>query len=885
MSTFTDVTETRATEEALRESEALFRSLAENANAVIGIVQGTHFVYVNPYMSQLSGYTPDELLTTDLTAMVHPSYRELVIKRALLRQTGEKLPSRYEFLMLTKGGEARWIDFTPTLAEYHGQPALVGVGIDITERKQAEEALRESETLFRTLAENANAIITIIQGRHFVYANPCFSFISGYSQDEILAMDISQVIAPEFREQVLERARLRQTGGRPSPSHYEFTTLAKDGQEHWLDFAAANAVYHGKPAIVGVANDITERRKAEEALRVSEAKFRSLFEHMSEAVAIDEIIFADDGRPLDWIIKDINPAYERIYQRTREQVVGQYASVVYPSWLERHTEFENYAHTIESGAPLLLEMDDPHTGRHLLISAFTMGDHRFAAATTDITERKRAEEERERLLDEVSRRAAELDAVITALPDPLFIYDTEGTILRVNPAARQSLQLDPTGENRTALLHYATLQHLDGRPVQLEEVPSSRALRGEVIQGERFLLTLANGTETVAQASAAPLQQDGHIWGGVVVWHDDTEREHLLTEIAQRAAELDASLNSIADGMIIYAATGEILRTNPAADRLLGDQQGGQEESVAERWLARYAGTPEGEPIPPEAMPTRRALQGEIVHGVTVVFSRPGQGDLWLSVSAAPICTREGKTLGVVAIYTDVTAWHELQKQHEVYVHTISHDLRMPLTAIQGYAQVVREQLAQEQLDGTLLSGMDAIVRNAQRMNVMISDLVEAARLEGKELVLKKHAVEFGPYLHDLLKRSATVLDAGRIQDDIPADLPRISADYNRLERILVNLLTNALKYSPVEQPVIIHAGQEQHEVVISVQDFGSGIAPGDVEHLFQRFYRAKGTRETEGIGLGLYITKKLVEAHGGRIWVVSEEGKGSTFSFTIPIA
>ena len=168
---------------------------------------------------------------------------------------------------------------------------------------------------------------------------------------------------------------------------------------------------------------------------------------MSEAVAIDEIVFDAHGFPIDWIIQDINPAYEQIYQRSREHVIGRRATEVYPVWLERRAEFENYARIIESGEPLLLEMDDPTTGRHVLISR-TMGNHRFAAATTDITERKRAEEERERLLEEVSRHVAELDAIITALPDPLIIYDAVGTILRVNPAVKKVLHYDPTGEAR-----------------------------------------------------------------------------------------------------------------------------------------------------------------------------------------------------------------------------------------------------------------------------------------------------------------------------------------------------------------------------------------------------------------------------------------------------
>ncbi len=733
VSTFTDVTERRATEEALRESEALFRSLAENANAVIGIVQGTHFVYVNPYMTQLSGYTPEELLVTDISEMVHPSCRELVMTRALLRQAGAMLPSRYEFIMLTKSGEPRWIDFTPTRTEYHGKPALVGVGIDITERKQAEEAVRESEALFRSLADNANAIIAIVQGTHFIYTNPYFSLLSGFSQDELLAMDISQVIAPSFHPLVLERAEKRQAGDTSLPIRYEFAILTKDSEERLVDFSAARTEYHGHSAIVGVAYDITARKLAEEALRASEIKFRSLIENMSEAVVIDEIVFDAEGRPVDWIIREVNPAYEMIYQRSREQVIGKRATEIYPVWAERLEEMRGYARQLEAGIPLQLEMEDAKTGRYLLISAFSMGDHYFAAVTTNISERKRAEEERERLLKEISHHAAELDAVITALPDPLLIYDAQGTVLRVNPATRTLIKFDPTGRNLLDLSHMVTIRYPDGHTLRvLEDLPAMRALHGEVIHGERYLITLESVGEIIALVDAAPLRLEDRIWGSVVVWRDVSAQERLLGEVAQRAAELDASLNSIVEGLIIYSATGEVLRTNPTVERLFGEWLKEQVAPEAEQWLTRHARTPEGQAIPFAATPVRRALLGEIVHGVTVVFSCAREDDLWVSVSAAPIRTADGHTLGVVATYTDITAQHELQQQHEVYVHTISHDLRAPLASIQGYAQVVKEELEGRHLNGTLLPSMNAILRNAQRMNVMIADLVDAARVEGK---------------------------------------------------------------------------------------------------------------------------------------------------------
>jgi len=129
------------------------------------------------------------------------------------------------------------------------------------------------------------------------------------------------------------------------------------------------------------------------------------------------------------------------------------------------------------------------------------------------------------------------------------------------------------------------------------------------------------------------------------------------------------------------------------------------------------------------------------------------------------------------------------------------------------------------------------------------------------------------------------VLETDRIRLDVSDALPTVSADYNRLERIIANLLSNALKYSDPGTPVVIRASQVDGSIEIAISDQGNGIPAEDVPHLFDRFYRAKGARKAEGIGLGLFISKALVETHGGRIWVESELGKGSTFSFTLPVA
>jgi PAS domain S-box-containing protein len=176
-------------------------------------------------------------------------------------------------------GEVRWIWAAGRHSEGTpgSSPRLAGIVQDITERKRAEEALRESEEKFRVVSENARAVFGIIQGDRFVYANPYLAEISGYGIDEILSMDFSKMIHPAFRDEVMDRARKRLAGESP-PTHYEFVMLTKSGESRWLDFSPEKIELNGKPAIIGTAFDITERKRSEQTLRASETRFKLLSE-------------------------------------------------------------------------------------------------------------------------------------------------------------------------------------------------------------------------------------------------------------------------------------------------------------------------------------------------------------------------------------------------------------------------------------------------------------------------------------------------------------------------------------------------------------------------------------------------------------------------------
>ncbi|HEX2949177.1 MAG TPA: ATP-binding protein, partial [Armatimonadota bacterium] len=399
------------------------------------------------------------------------------------------------------------------------------------------------------------------------------------------------------------------------------------------------------------------------------------------------------------------------------------------------------------------------------------------------------------------------------------------------------------------------------------------------------------GEHRIILNSAVPIRDDeGNITGAITVNQDITERKHaeqererLLSEIEHRAAEMEATMHSMADGLVIFDTAGKISHVNPAMRKIFRTPVSTMQQSVEDIVALLQPATPDGAPYPFSDLPFVRALHGERVSNNLLVVHPPDQPAVWLSASAAPILTSDGTVLGVVLSISDVTTIHILQEQMRTMLQVVSHDLRSPVTVIHGHIGLLRELLDQRHLDGAFHESIEAIGRSEQRMNMMIEDLVDVTRIEGGQLRLEQQPVDLRAFLDDLFKRTETVIDINRVITDIPEKIPAVSADYNRLERILMNLLTNALKYS--DGPVRISASAQDHMVLISVTDNGRGIEPSDIPHLFQRFYRAKGQRKAEGIGLGLYITRMLVEAHGGHIWVESEPGKGSTFSFTLPAA
>ncbi len=289
-----DVTEQIRAQRAVQESEQKFRMLAESAEAAIGIIQERRFVYANPYLARASGYSHDELMEIDVAQLVHPDDREMVINRLARRLAGERLVSHYEFRMVTKTGHQRWLEISPARIDYRGQPAIVGIAYDITERREATEALRRSEEKYRQLVEDVSDWVWAVdaEGR-YTYVSPAIERILGYAPEEVVGRTPFDLLVPEERESVravFERA----VRARQEISNLLNRNLRKDGQVRYLETSGRPVFDNGDlVGYRGVDRDVTERTLAEERMRELEEHKRDFYRRTIMAATEGKLIITE----------------------------------------------------------------------------------------------------------------------------------------------------------------------------------------------------------------------------------------------------------------------------------------------------------------------------------------------------------------------------------------------------------------------------------------------------------------------------------------------------------------------------------------------------------------------------------------------------------------
>lgn len=352
----------------------------------------------------------------------------------------------------------------------------------------------------------------------------------------------------------------------------------------------------------------------------------------------------------------------------------------------------------------------------------------------------------------------------------------------------------------------------------------------------------------------------------------------------EQRAEAEALFTSIGDGALSTDEFGRITRVNPAAQQLLGFT----EKELIGTWFPKKVLAVTFDDIPVNLIDrpiTKAFLTGKPISEKLYYRRKNGQ-KLPVAINVSPILL-DGKPLGAIEVFRDITLEQEVDRMKSEFISLASHQLRTPLSAIKTYTHMLQDGYMGE-LNPAQKNSLNTIVGASNRMNELISTLLNITRMESGTIAVTMKSVRIDKVADDVVKELALMAGSKSIKltvSVLPKEGITLTSDGLILKEVLSNLTSNAIKYTPEKGNVQIRLRVQRDNVVAEIRDSGWGIPKYSQDQIFSKFFRAHNIvkRETTGTGLGLYLVKGLIDALGGRIWFKSQEGKGTSFFFSLP--
>ncbi|MBN1210726.1 MAG: PAS domain S-box protein [Myxococcaceae bacterium] len=663
---------------------------------------------------------------------------------------------------------------------------------------------------------------------------------------------------------------------RPAPRRFQCPLPTRSGTVRWIAWATTP---HAPPAgggeeLLAVGLDITDQKREQEQLQL-------IFEEAPEGIAIASA----EGRYIA-----VNPKMCEMVGRTREELLSMtITELVVPEELPRQADVRErlLAGQTDVGEWKIRRGDGSLAT--VEVSSRMLPDKRRLGFIREVSERKRLQDERERLHGEIDAERRWLRAVLDTVPTGVLLFGP-GNTFSFNQRAEELLgmELSPT---EGSAQYRSRIFFPDGTPVPPERFGSSRVLRtGETIVGEEYIIEREPGSRIPVLSSAAPIRDaSGRILGAIGVFQDISERMRAQEAIRANERLLNGIFEILPVGVWIADHTGRIVRGNTAGQRIWA---GARYVGVSEfgEYKAWWADT--GKPIAADEWALARALtKGETSLGELIRIQCFDGTYKMIINSALPLYDERGKFAGAIVVNEDITELKEIEaalrravRARDEMLGVVSHDLRNPLQGIELAVRQVSSRARKEGSPEWLHTSIERILRATRTMRRLVEDLLDIASIEEGRLSIQQGEVDPSALVHEVVESLHAQAEDKQIllEAAVGSGLSPISADHDRVLQVLSNLIGNALKFTPAGGRVSVRAAPHEDGVLFSVTDTGAGIPEEQRPYIFDRFWQADSA-DRRGRGLGLAIAKGIVEAHGGRIWVESEVGRGSTFSFTIP--
>ena len=740
-----DVTERKLVEEALKESEERFLKAFQSNPAALSIsrLNDGLFVDVNDSFLRLFGHERNEIIgikSSEIKMYQNPEDRNAMVQ--LLQKEGKI--TNLEMNACNKKGDPLITLVSAETINFKGQEHILFSTIDITERKKAEETLRESKEQLSAIFNGVSETLMLLDIEGNIITANHIATNRLDQRGNITGKNIYDIIPAHFQEQRKKQILALIQSKKP----IKFLDKLNDSFLELTFYPILDP--HGNVVqFISAALDITEYKRAEEKLRASERNLSDIYASMSEGLALHEIIYDGAGMAVDYIITEVNPAYEKITGLERNEVIGKKASVLYGA--DGAPYLDIYSMVESSGKPAHFETYFSGMNKHFSISVFTPGKGKFATVFQDITERKKIEN----ALNEAN---------------------------------------------------------------------------------EKLNIALENGNIGV---------WEWNLKTNEVIWDERMEKMFGL-----QPGTFDKTFKAFTD----LLNEEDIAHFQKAINNALGNN------------------------LPLE----------------TIYRINSDSKTKYISTKALVNKDNEGRPTSFTGVCFDVTAMREgteqlvlklneellrSNKELESFAYVASHDLQEPLRMVSSFTQLLAQRY-KNQLDQTAQDYIQFAVDGASRMYDLLNSLLKYSRINTRGKDFTK--VNMQDTL-DLVQRNLSMAIAEKNATVIWDELPKVFADESQMIQLIQNLVGNAVKFSREGSSIQISYSLKNDFYVFSVKDEGIGIEAQYFERIFQIFQRLVPKDEYEGTGIGLAICKRIVERHGGKIWLESELGKGSIFYFSLP--
>lgn len=507
----------------------------------------------------------------------------------------------------------------------------------------------------------------------------------------------------------------------------------------------------------------------------------------------------------------------------------------------------------------------------------------FAASGNDITARVLSEKKAAKLNKTLEQKLSELETLFTVLPIGIGISrDQETQLTAVNPALAKMLALSSTStsslmNSKASDTHFHFVKN--GHKQKTQELPMNLALtKGQTTLEDEAQIVRDDGLSlNVLQYAMPILDEKAEIIGSIGAFVDITEFKKISAQLRESQSKFRALLNSNLIGVVVAELDepSRILEANDAFCTMTGYTQ----EEIKDGVINWQDLTPP-EFAAQDAIALKELEELGEAKPYEKVFFRDDGTRLPILIGAAMSDIQQNTC---VAFILDITARKKLERRKDEFIGLASHELKTPLTSMKVFIQLLQRSFKASE-DTTNLTYIERMNRQIDRLSSLVEELLDVSKIEAGQLQLKIETFNANDLVKDTIQEMEGVSSHHRLS--IKGKASRgAQGDVFRLKQVLINLITNAVKYSPQAEKVTIKISQTSKETILSVTDQGVGIPELDQKRIFEKFFRASGKNKHSfpGLGLGLYLSKKIVERHGGRIWLESIEGQGSTFSFSLP--